>query len=369
MKYFPVVALIVVASAVEVAMARVPGAPPEARAACSNKTVGAECGFTGRRGRAVNGQCYQPQGGELVCRPEHRGQRQGQNNARRGGQQQRGPGGGRFRTHNTLQTSGSPALVAATQNPIASSSTRITQQGNERVIQSNGIAEHKTGAFPNSGNPNPITLQQRQYRIPMTPQATGQITDIGRYSFGVAVNGVPFDPNAAEAFESNHEWKYEALSGAVALGIDTNYAHVQPTGTYHYHGQPTGLMQKLGVNGGAHSPIVGWAADGFPIYALYGSNNAGSVVEMTSGYRVKSGQRPGGDQPGGQYDGTFVRDYQYVPGAGTLDECNGGMTVTADFPQGTYAYFITESFPVIPRCFKGTPSDSFKKGGVPGMRG
>lgn len=42
------------------------------------------------------------------------------------------------------------------------------------------------------------------------------------------------------------------------------------------------------------------------------------------------------------------------PGAGTLDECNGAFVKTADYPQGTYAYFLTDSFPVIPRCQKGT---------------
>ena len=83
---------------------------------------------------------------------------------------------------------------------------------------------------------------------------------------------------------------------------------------------------------------------------------------MQSSYRVRSGSRPsGGGNPGGRYDGTFVQDYEYVEGLGDLDECNGALTVSAEFPNGTYAYFLTEGFPVVPRCLTGTPDASFQK--------
>jgi hypothetical protein len=64
-------------------------------------------------------------------------------------------------------------------------------------------------------------------------------------------------------------------------------------------------------------------------------------------------------RPGGRYDGTFTADYEYVPGMGDLDECNGRRCITPDFPQGTYAYFLTEDWPVIPRRYRGTPSADF----------
>ena len=180
---------------------------------------------------------------------------------------------------------------------------------------------------------------------------------------GIAINGVMIEPATAEIYKQAQDWRYEALSGAVPLGIDTNYAHVQPGGLYHYHGLPTELMKSLGVNESKHSPLIGWAADGFPIYALFGYKNAqnssGGIQRESSGYRI-SGQRPGGDLPSGTPDGTFSQDYKYVTGAGTLDECNGKITVTPDFPNGTYAYFITDTFPVVPRCLKGTPSSDFR---------
>ena len=91
------------------------------------------------------------------------------------------------------------------------------------------------------------------------------------------------------------------------------------------------------------------------------------VKILKSSYRVKSGNRPGGargdrNNPGGKYDGTFIGDYEFVEGHGDLDECNGRFTITPEFPKGTYAYFLTEDWPVIPRLFRGTPHQSFAKG-------
>ncbi|MEM9312094.1 MAG: YHYH protein, partial [Pseudomonadota bacterium] len=67
--------------------------------------------------------------------------------------------------------------------------------------------------------------------------------------------------------------------------------------------------------------------------------------------------------PGGAYDGTFIRDYEFVAGLGNLDECNGRFVRTPDFPDGTYAYFLTQRWPVVPRCYKGTPSPDFARRG------
>ena len=107
--------------------------------------------------------------------------------------------------------------------------------------------------------------------------------------------------------------------------------------------------------------MIGYAADGFPIYAITAEQN-GQVVKMTSSFRLKAGNRPGGNEPSGRHDGAFVQDWQYAKGAGTLDECNGAMVKNNDYPQGTYAYFLTENFPVIPRCLKGAADASFRNG-------
>ena len=51
--------------------------------------------------------------------------------------------------------------------------------------------------------------------------------------------------------------------------------------------------------------------------------------------------------------GTFTSDNEYVAGLGDLDECNGRVGVTPEFPNGIYHYLITDSFPYIQRCIKG----------------
>ena len=91
-----------------------------------------------------------------------------------------------------------------------------------------------------------------------------------------------------------------------------------------------------------HSPIIGWAYDGNPIYGPYGfteASGSGFVKEMKSGYELKSNttNRPAVSQ----YPlGFFVEDYIYT-GVGDLDEHNGRFCVTPDYPNGVYAYFAT----------------------------
>ena len=253
------------------------------------------------------------------------------------------------------------SLMAANQTK-SGARVSMSVSGNTRIIRANGIPDHEVGRFPNRGNPNRITAQNYQFEMPVSPRVRQSTRAQRGLLFGVAVNGVPFDPGTAEVWKGNRNsgWNYEALGGAIPLGLDENFGHVQPTGAYHYHGLPIGLMQELGWSRSKASPIIGYAADGFPIYAITAEIN-GRIVEMTSSYQLKSGSRPGGSQPSGDYDGTFVQDYEYVAGSGTLDECGGAFVKNADYPEGTYAYFLTSDYPVVPRCHKGTPDRSFSK--------
>ncbi len=276
--------------------------------------------------------------------------------------------------------------MRATEDPPVESRARIEREGDTRRIESNGIPDHRVGAFPNRGNPHKISAQNYDYRLPANPKPGREITPLhasatsGRGAgppnmpFGIALNGVLFDPGTAEFWNGDRaaDWNYEALGGAVGLGVDENHAHVQPNGAYHYHGLPTFYLKERGVAPDKHSPLIGWAADGFPIYALYGYENSkdptSKIVVLGSSYRLKDGSRPAPPEgPGGKRDGAFTRDYEFVAGAGDLDECNGRFGVTPDFPDGTYAYFLTENWPVIPRAVRGTPIQL--RGGGAGRRG
>ena len=92
-----------------------------------------------------------------------------------------------------------------------------------------------------------------------------------------------------------------------------------------------------------HSPIIGWAYDGNPIYGPFGyiTKQGGSVAQLKSGYSLELlPNRP----PVSEYPlGFFVEDYKYtkVNDDVVLDENNGRFCVTPEFPEGTYAYFTT----------------------------
>ena len=91
----------------------------------------------------------------------------------------------------------------------------------------------------------------------------------------------------------------------------------------------------------SHSPIIGWAYDGNPIYGPYGyaRKDGGTVQIMRSGYSLKTTRENG--PPISTFPlGFFVEDYEYL-GDGDLDENNGRYCVTPDYPTGTYAYFAT----------------------------
>lgn len=265
--------------------------------------------------------------------------------------------------------------VPANATAPGPSEVKIVIEGDQRIITANGLPDHATGRFPNRDNPNTISAQHYRYTMPAKPVVAAQPTALVRQPFGIAVNGVLFDPGTAEAWQDNMDsgWHYEAKGDAFSLGLDTNNGHVQPNGAYHYHGIPVALLTRLS-GGKPQLTLLGWAADGFPIYGQWGYQDpkdaTSKVVALKSSYQLKKGSRPTANgQPGGTYDGVFVEDFEYVAGRGDLDECSGRFGVTPEFPAGTYYYVLTEDFPFIPRFFRGTPDASFARRGGPEGRG
>jgi hypothetical protein len=257
----------------------------------------------------------------------------------------------------------------------------IDVRGGIRTITSNGIPNHPIGQFPGRYNPNAVSAQHYEFRVPEKPEPAPDGSRPrhaeGPQLFGVAVNGIPFDPGTAEFWHDDREsgWRMEAIGGPRNLGLDASNGHVQPNGAYHYHGIPLGLMTMIArERNPKRMLLVGWAADGYPIYGPYAYDKADDATnplrQMKSSYRLKQANRPAGDDgPGGKPDGSYTRDWEYVAGLGDLDECNGRTGVTPEFPNGTYYYVITDAFPFIPRQFHGTPDPSFTKREGPGPRG
>ncbi len=222
--------------------------------------------------------------------------------------------------------------------------------------------------------------EQREFRIPANPKPANTITEVpntsfngisGRvgYVFGIALTGVLFDPVAGKGWinictgEYNYEWDLEVMINYVGLAY--NYNNVYSPQRHDYHRTPIQQI-RAAEDGTSHSKLLGYAADGFPIYYKYAYQNTddmlSNIVALASSYRIKEGCRPGDgiSAPNGIHDGTYVADYEYIEGLGDLDECNGRWAKTPEFPEGTYAYYITDEFPSIPRYFKGKPSPDFE---------
>ena len=129
-----------------------------------------------------------------------------------------------------------------------------------------------------------------------------------------------------------------------------------------------GKQDLIKVNGiesdsNYHSPILGFAYDGNPIYGpyAYSTKTGGFITQMLSGYSLNiQNSRPSTSiYP----EGFFVEDYVYKNSSSdsVLDENNGRFCITPDYPNGTYAYFTTidERFPETFGVFKNYKKPSF----------
>ena len=161
--------------------------------------------------------------------------------------------------------------------------------------------------------------------------------------------------------------KYDRARGYVFTGYNNQFG-----GEYAHISDPKELRYVVGDNvtldvetnqfselevGFGHSPIIGWAFDGNPIYGPYGhgdpTSQSSAIRRMVSSYALKPSLLTDDDDPTyvpvrsqgpslTEYPaGSFVADYEYNFQSGDLDEFNGRFCVTPEFPNGVYAYFIT----------------------------
>jgi hypothetical protein len=234
---------------------------------------------------------------------------------------------------------------------------------NKCIFSTNNIPNHDFNDF-SAHFATPVSAQSILVEVPSSPSVARSTTALSlSIDNAIMLNGVKLDLLAAACCgvgdgkigcnDINTPWRYDPMSPLNSFGTDTHNAHTQPDGAYHYHGSPNALFD---TSGSSASPVIGFAADGFPIYGSYISDN-GSIRKALPSYQLKNGNRVAisGTNPGGSYDGTYRDDYEYVSGSGDLDECNG-MVVNGD-----YGYYITEGFPYVLSCYKGTPDSSFNK--------
>ena len=286
--------------------------------------------------------------------------------------------------------------VAGNSTPIQDNVQANVQQvqysDNWVYVHTNGIPAYITGPFLD-GNPSIATSQDAIFRFPRVPvQNTGTPTptsggNIGNFINGVAMfdyrDGVAWNPNTNALCGgpgnppcpggpgATQDWNRDAIP-AERAGFDCAKGH-PAMGNYHHHQNPSAFNLDLveisnvcelyladglyTIDSTQHSPLLGFAYDGFPVYGAYGFANVdgtGGVVRMRSGYQLRditarTTHADGTDVSDGPPINTtyplgyFREDYEFVthPEEYYLDEHNGRLCVTPEFPDGTYAYFCT----------------------------
>lgn len=253
--------------------------------------------------------------------------------------------------------------------------------GNTRcTIESNTIPNHNFNDNSASFHDD-VAEVSSQFHVPITPTLAVTPTNLSiAVAEAVLLNGVTIDLLAAACYDvgdgqigrekvgcggayDNHPWRYDPMSPLNTFGTDAHNAHTQPNGKYHYHGNPLAMFEQDCSKATQISPVVGFAADGYPVFGNCINVN-GQIVSAQSSYQLKQGVRQDVDgyltpQAGvgtiasHNYDGQFRSDYQFVESSGHLDQCNG-MTV-----NGQYGYYITNEFPWVLNCFKGEIDSSF----------
>ncbi len=258
-------------------------------------------------------------------------------------------------------------------------------------VNCTGVPSYVIGPYLD-GNPNQGTDNANLYKIPLVPVAnTGSLSPTTLGTIGVFINGVSlFDYRDGVSWKNSTSslcggpimpacvgdgiWNRDAIVGE-RLGFDCSKGH--PAGTnYHHHQNPSAFNLDLTVisticnlyasdalyviNSSVHSPLIGYAYDGFPIYGAYGYKNTdgtGGIVRMKSSFSLRSMTTrttlytstvtvTSGPPVNATYPlGYFKEDYQYVPTTTLtpdyLDVHNGRFCVTPEYPLGTYCYFAT----------------------------
>lgn len=287
-------------------------------------------------------------------------------------------------------STGDPATNNVVSNILADVNT-VAYNSDYVYIRTTGIPSHDIGILIEGENVNPAKAGDidATYRFSLNPtEELGEKTATGLGPNGVMVNGVAFYNQSDGTFwnaETNEiggggrggpgaeVWTTNALwSRGGFLADDPGGGHSSPIrgstnpdgsvlGQYHYHQTPTGLMPQIDPDneGSLGSPIVGYASDGYPVVGpyVYETDDAEVVLQMTSSYGLLEDN--GIDEPRGpngptaeDYElGSFIEDFVYYEGSGTLNEYNmtfvkfdhEGRAILADEsdPDGDWAYFLT----------------------------
>jgi hypothetical protein len=253
-------------------------------------------------------------------------------------------------------------------------------------VSTEGVPTYTTGPFLD-GNPSLTTAQDVIYKIPLVPIVnTGAAVSTGLGNIGIFIDGTSifdFQDGVSYSNTSGQDaggpgggmgdgvWNRDAIV-AEQDGFDCSKGH-PAGGNYHHHQNPSAFKLDLNVlsticnlydadglyaiDATVHSPLIGFAYDGYPIYGAYGYadvDGTGGITRIKSGYSLRSitvrthyadgsNVTDGPNVSAGFPIGHYKEDYEFISSNDTdvLDEHNGRFCVTPEYPNGTYAYFAT----------------------------
>ena len=283
-------------------------------------------------------------------------------------------------------------------NNILVNCQSVEYSDNFAYISTQGIPAYPTGPF-SDGNPSNAEAQNNIYKMPLNPQPNNSTpTNTTGGNIGVFINGVAlFDYRDGVAWNNNtnylcggpgyppcpggpmatQNWNRDAIPAEMG-GFDCSKGH-PAQGNYHHHQNPSAFKLDLevvsdicnlydaeglyAIDAENHSPLIGFAYDGYPIYGAYGfknSDGSGGITRIESGYQLRNitsrtngpdlnqvvtiSQGPNTGSQETMFLGYFREDYEHVEHTDEeeyLDEHNGRFCVTPEYPNGTYAYFAT----------------------------
>lgn len=291
----------------------------------------------------------------------------------------------------TYYVQGNSALI---ENSILVNCQQVEYTDEFVYVTATGIPAYPTGPFPD-GNPFQAENQDGIYKFPLNPvENTGTPDATTGGNIGLFINGValfdyrdgvawntntnapcggPGNPACPGGPQATQAWNRDAVP-AERDGFDCSKGH-PARGNYHHHQNPSAFKLDLDVTSDIcnlydaeglyaidsteHSPLIGFAYDGYPIYGAYGYRNgdgANIVARIQSSYQLRditerTEHADGTDVADGPpinntyFLGYYREDYEYItPPADNevfLDEHNGRFCITPEYPEGTYAYFAT----------------------------
>jgi hypothetical protein len=151
------------------------------------------------------------------------------------------------------------------------------------VVHTRGLPNHPTATFPDrwralDGNPNYIQEQDATWRIALEPRENPRRVAMKNDSnldhalpmgpIGLAVNGVVFFNPFDHLLNEDAVWRLDRCCG-----------HPSPSATYHYHKYPVCVKSPWSDDGSEHSPLIGFAFDGYPVYGPYEA--AGQLAKLS----------------------------------------------------------------------------------------